>query len=644
MKLKYLIILFFSFSSLFAEEFADSLSIEEIIPDSVSVIIFEPLMEHGSAEILRKTEHLNINKNDFQELSYSQMSDILYKSTNFYPLSLGSFGLFNHMSIFGSSPANINFTYNNRPINDLNHGSLNLEQISPSSYENIEIFTGSDAVIMGDNGQGAFINLQQKKYNAGIPYSRLWYAQAGFEFIAADVIYSQNFSPNWNATIDIRNLTTQGRYENQWLKLWNLKADVRWNISDLTSITFTESYTNHNMGTNGGVDAENSTLLFDDIVAVVNYNDFNERLFRHDLTASFTSILDRDSLSALNLNVYFTNSEWNRDSGNDFFINPIDSLRHIEYSNNSIGANGKYELSLLDFLFLNIGGKLEKVKIEETSFNDGYDDVNFSAYGRAIIALGDIIDVTGGTRISYLYGNSALAFGSAAIIKFPSFNLKIDASVSERVPTPSEGLSLNKENHFLATTNLNGNINTFGFNIYSYLRYVDKPIMNNNAQFDSISNITTYNSYNTQSAELYGIGFDLNKTLFSNFQLNLKTLLQYSNLNGNKDERFPVFLGSISLNYIKYIRKNKLSAGINFKLISEFEGYQFLPQTRTYIPADFRSSFANNGFDVYATAVLGDAFIKLEFMNLLSQGYYYVPYYPELNRNLKLSVAWSFLN
>ena len=628
---------------------SDTTGIVTLEPDStrdsvLPAVLYTPVSSHGSADIMSKTANYYISKDSIQETSYMQLSDILYDKTNFYPLNLGGYGLYNHISIFGADPRGINFAYNGRPINDLNHGSLNLEQISPESFETLEIFTGSDAVILGDNAQGAFVNIQQKKYNTAVPFSRLWYAQAGFGLIASDGIFSQNFSPNWNFSFGFRSLSTDGRYDNQWVEAWNVRAALRWNLSDMTSITLTENFTNHGMGTNGGVNRATSPLLYDELVADVIYDDLNERLYRHDLTLSLTSLLDEDSLSAISLNAYFSRSEWLRTSGNDFYINYVDSSDQISYFNSAAGINGKYEFNFLDFFFLNAGGKIENIDVAKSAYNEPYQGVNYSAYGKGRLKLGNAFYLTGGGRLSYLYGKTAVSFGSAAILDIAGVQAKFDLSISQRISTPSEGLSLDNENHLLGIFSIDGDFKNTRLNIYGFARYVDSPIMHDKALYNIDSIIVDYDSYNAEEAALIGGGFSINYNLSSNFSLGVKSLLQYNTLNGNNDKRYPLFCGNFTFEYNKSIAGNKLKAGISIGLISEFTGYRFSPQRRVYIPAETASSFANNGINLYGGAVLGDAYIKVEFSNLLSQGYYYVPYYPGLSRNLKLSVAWSFLN
>jgi hypothetical protein len=50
-----------------------------------------------------------------------------------------------------------------------------------------------------------------------------------------------------------------------------------------------------------------------------------------------------------------------------------------------------------------------------------------------------------------------------------------------------------------------------------------------------------------------------------------------------------------------------------------------------------------NGIDLYASAKLGDAYVRLTYMNLLNQTFGYMPIYPQLEGNFRISVGWAFL-
>jgi outer membrane cobalamin receptor len=249
--LVFLLIFIITSLSLFAQDEQDTTKTKVAVKDSIIRI---PLRNHGNLIHIKDTPNITIKKQDIQDINYTGLSDILQKKTPFYTQNQGSFGLFNSFSIFGAKPRSINFQFNGRNINDLDLGSLNPEQISTEFFESVEVYYGSDAIILGDNSAGALINFQEIRYNTEKPFTRLWFSEAGFEYLAADGVYSQNFARDWNFTLGFNTKAADGLYQDSWMNSWNFRGILRWNPSDRTSISLSENFTNHGIGTGGGVD------------------------------------------------------------------------------------------------------------------------------------------------------------------------------------------------------------------------------------------------------------------------------------------------------------------------------------------------------------------------------------------------------
>ena len=137
-------------------------------------------------------------------------------------------------------------------MNEANFGTFNMDMFSTEFMESVEILVGSDAVIFSNNSSGALINLQEIRYNASTPYTKLWINQAGTSMISSDGVFSQNILPNFNFTVGIRAISSDGDFTNQWVDSWNLRGILRWNLSPKTNISLTENFYNHAAGTNGG--------------------------------------------------------------------------------------------------------------------------------------------------------------------------------------------------------------------------------------------------------------------------------------------------------------------------------------------------------------------------------------------------------
>ncbi|MBI5324654.1 MAG: hypothetical protein HZB41_05185 [Ignavibacteriae bacterium] len=568
-----------------------------------------PLISHGRTFVLKNDCYRTIRKEDIQIHIYNSLFDILKYNLPSYSLSLDGIGTYRHLALFGSSPADVSFQFNNRPYKDLEFGSLNIEQLSPEFMEQAEILVGSDAVILSDNSSGASINLQEIRYNSKKPYTRLWYSQGGYDLISADGIYSQNFVKNWNFTFGFRTMTSSGRYTNSWLQDWNVRTLLRWNPSDYTSISFVENFTNHGYGTNGGVDAYNSSDIYDNVSARVKFENLNERVFRHDLTLTYTSLLDRDSSSTLSGAIYFSNSDWDNYRSKELYVNSIDTVNTINHISQYMGATAKYEQDFFQTFQLRVGGDVEYDILPKTLYFDELKDLSFSAFAHGLFTPIENIKLSGGLRFTTYAGKTALAFGAKSVLSFSKeLELIGDLSFSDRFPTPVEGLNLSNEKHFFGLAELRHKTQPINISVGAFYRNIDNPILTKTEIIDSHK---VYQSYNTDKRNVFGLYANLDFFIFGSIGISIWGQSYLSNTNDTNDYRFPNFIAGIRTYYEIIAGKSLLRLGTSFGFMGEMKGEQYT---------------------------------KATYENILSQGYYYVPYYPQLDANFRLSVAWPFLD
>jgi len=564
----------------------------------------------------------------------------------------------------GSSPGNVNFRFNNRPLSDAAYGSYNPELIQPEFMERAEILIGSDAVIFSNNASGALINIQEIRYNTGRPFTRLWYSQAGYNFIGADAIYSQNIMKNWNMTLGFRHLSSDNKYINTSFDMWNVRGILRWNPSDRTSISLTENFTNHGTNLNGGIDYDNTptdaitgeTLIGSGVDAVPYFRRFNERNYRHDLTLSLSSYLADDSSSAFSASAYFTNSEWDRNRSDELFIDENDSLENYQFLDIRSGITGKFEQKLTKFFTLRAGGDISYINVPQTVYTEEFDGALLAGFvhGQINELLPGMI-LSGGIRINYVGDNVTNAFGAS--VKYTlsdKFKLVADLSRSERLPSLAENITLTRESHLLGLFDLIWENESSEIRFGLYGRMIDSPIFQNPIINDDGKIITTV-SFNRSSRKVYGTNLLIKSKLIENLNLLSVTdnghlfvhLFAQTNLNyddGVLNYRYPRLYSGIKIYYQAIAGQSIMNIGFNFSVLSEFNGEYFVQQNRNYVPYDRKSVFSNNGLDAFAELRLGDAFLRVMFKNILAQTYYYVPVYPQHDRTFRLSVSWAFFD
>ncbi len=622
-----------------------------VIPDSLLSI---PLGIHGKISQHGVSPSYSINKKDLQTILYREMSDILYNKLPVYPLSLGNFGHFNSFSYFGLMPNNIDYNYNGRSVLDKNFLSLNPNQISHEGFENIEIFEGSDAVIMSPIGANLLVNSQEIIHNAKKPFTRLWFSQAGFGSLASDGIYSVNFRPNWNFYFGYKGQNAQGQFENDDYSHWNIRLKLRWNPSNRTSISFSDNFTNHKLGISGGmnektsIDGAGNLYLYSPIYANKHLLEFTERNYRHDLNLNVTSVLDKDSTSILSSGLYFSDVLWRFEAPANERID-TNAKEILEYRLDNFGAFTKYSFRYLDYIQLNLGGDLSYNRVPKSYAWDKYNNMEYSVFGLANIFLSEKLTLSGGLRQAYIYENLNISFGSKLKYNFDDSlsNAFVDFSYTEQTPSPAQNISLEKSDITSLVAAYNLYLKSFYLSAKTSYRIIASPIYSNAVYRDS--NIVSSVSFNGENKNVLSANLSTGISFKPNIAGDIDKLSFSTSINYNKDDSqyqiTPEYFIRLSTNYDFTIGRSKLFSGVNLTFIPPFTGARFIPQQRVFAIMDspVESKFKFNGVDVFVILRLGSAYVKLAMENVMGQNYYYVPYYPALQRNFNLSFAWTFL-
>ncbi|MDQ1265086.1 MAG: hypothetical protein QG635_236 [Bacteroidota bacterium] len=649
----------------------DSLDIEKdtsnIKPDSLkikvdTVRINNPLNLHGATYLVIPAKLFIINKKDFQFNNYNGIFEIIKDKGVFYPLSLGYSGAYNSFSAYGSSGGALGLTYNSRPLIEPEYGNFPLEMINSEFLENVEILTGSDAAILSDNSTGTSINIQEIRYNTKIPYTRVWYYDGVYRYLGADGVFSQNIMPNTNFTFGFHRQGNDGRFANSWLDYWSVRGILRWNPSDLTSISLSENFTNSGVGLNGGVDIAaanaNGASIYDELAASVNYSSLNDRIVRHDLTLTLSSILANDSSSAFSCSVYFTNSDRSMDIPSSIIIDTTIPSGIKDYTSKYYGVTGKYEQSFYKVLYLTLGGDFYYFNTPASLFNIAYNGSSASGFIRGQIDFTRKFSISGGARIRSAFDKIALSFGGAAGYQLiDSLSIKADLSYFDRYPTPTEGLNLSLEKHILGLLELSYKSGDSYISSTIFIRNISEPIISYGVT-DETGVVKSTVSINSDSRRIFGgtmkfglkfwdrigiftwaSGYKNDFLVFSGF-----TQIHKSYTNDSENYRYPLWYLGGKLEYHLEIGESIMNIGFSASAHDKKNGDYFVPFTRTYITSEINSGISFDGINAFIILRLGNAFAKLEYRNILSRGFYFTPVYPELDRGLLLSVAWSIFD
>ncbi len=600
----------------------------------------KPSPAHGKIEMLKFAGYKNISKRNLLSTNYSGLFEILSENLPAYPLNAGTTGASNHLSFLGSNPKEMAFSFNGRRLVDIDYLSFDLNTFPSEFIENAQIFIGSDAVIY--SGASSYINLQEIRYNTAVPYTRLWYSQGSYGYIAADGIYSQNIARGWNMTLGFRSMSSEGRYENSAMESWNLRGILRWNLSDYSSISFTENFSNHGHGTNGGINQAESQFPFDANASVPYFRYLDERRYKHDLSLTYSNTFEKDSKSAIAVTAFMTNTENMIDYKDEPSFLKLDSSGIMNWRSRYFGINGRIELQAADFVKLVSGAEIINIDIQKNLLQKAWNGIGYSAYGKVEIIQFDPFILSGGARIESIFGKNLLSLGAKAEYRSTKYlSLFADFSVSMRPPSIAQGLNLDPENHVLGIFGIKYNDKDFQIELNGFGRLIDNPIL---MQVALSGSELIPQDCGCDNRQIYGANAIISTEIIKNFGASLSTQAYYTR-SGDKDDRYlPVLYSTIDTYYKYTVGRSSLKAGLKLSLLGLRNVYYYYPIEREYLQYPYKTGWSNDGFNAYAALKLGDAYVRFEMKNLLSTDYYYMPFYPANDMSYLFSVSWAFNN
>lgn len=598
---------------------------------SDSVTFVKPNEYHGL--LLHDTIN-TVEKSDIQRINYSTLYDILNTRNELFGMSLGINGQNNNFLSYGAIENNVELGFNGRNLRNYYNGKYSIENFSPEFFERIEILKGSDAAILSSRPNNTFLNIQEIIYDTKIPFTRLWYSQKGGSFISADGIFSQNFSDGWNFTFGFKKMDDKLAFDNMSTDYWNLRFILRYNIDSTSSLSLSDNFTNNKTITSGGSDPNNSFDIYSPINSSPYYSKIQLRNFRHDVNVTYSKKMDFFNIT----NTTYLTSDLNERALPRF--DDFDTLGNT--SNTEIQIGNRINL---DFTFDNIdfkvGSNISSFNSDGTNFFKEYSGVNWNLYSRAELKFTKSTSISGGINYGNDSKNGFIGFGERLEHRLTDNSyLYLDHSfISKNGLVYSNNLENEKTNLFLAGVRLDK------INLEGYYRIVSTPIFNRlvNDYYTEQYNISDYQAFGgsaSYSDQVFTNLFDANDKIDLRLQTKINLIV------GNEELKnyYPLFTVNAGLNYMLMINKSELNIGFKAGLLDSKTAPRFIPISNSYITTTSNVGMQTTGLNIYSIMKLGNAFVKIEWENILNASYYNVAYYPERGQIVKLSVAWSFFD
>ncbi len=595
-----------------------------------------PLPFHGALSAFGVIDPLRtFTRDSIAALPYRTLEDVFDWRSPSYTLSSGLFGDWNVPTLFGERVRDHAVRADGFPMQSFVNGLFPPAMMSPEFMERMDLLIGTDAAIIAGASSGTAYWFQQPWYDTRTPYTRVWYCQSAYDFLATDGVLSQNVAPNINATVGFRRMVTPGRFPNQWLDVWNTRALVRWNASPSLNFSLVHRFANWGIGTNGGVDPLASEDPTNERTARVMYQSLDERLFRHDLELLVSNVRSRAEILSGGLAFQF--EEWNRYRPRELAIER-DSSQHVRWRNDRVIAFMRWEQQLGSQISILAGAEGSITVATGSTYTAAFVGSNrYQSAGFGYVRWKSTpIAVRGGARFILARGELSPIVGAAIRVGDSVHAFSLDVSRTIRLPSTVEGL-LSPENAWLAMVRLETVIAS-GYRLAAtgYWRHYANPIVGEPiTRNDTILGATYINASPMQRSGLVVES----QWMHGQFRVAPQLVLSFVGA-----RELPFLYAGCSLGYTHSIGRNRIGGELFLRIRTRVGAARFIPQSWAYLQSDALLPAATDGGSVMLWAQLGNATVKLAISNILSAYYATLSTFPQLDRHITLSVGWSFFD
>ncbi len=625
------------------------------IPDSVKAQQLDSLRADTRKRFIPSIGNLGqpvdtlspFHSHEFLLTDANYVGDLLWKIPGVFLREFGEPGQPAQLSAIGVDTRGISLQLDGRPLNDPVFGVVNLYDIPIEFVNEIETFDGSGALFESSNAAGGTINFVSHQYNSSRPMTKLRFFQGAFNHILSDGIFAQNISRGLNAMFGFQRHVTDGRFTNAGYDSWNFRTRLRYNASDQLNVWISDFYTKSTIGLNGGVDPNQSVSLYDEVTAVVQDPTIYQITSRHDLTAGAIGKFLADSSSLTRATAYYSSidREYTVGGGQGAPRVSSDFLRSSFW-----GLKIQQRINFLAGSF-DLGGNLERrhVNQERTIAERTENYVGVSA--KTALQPSEWLGGEFSARYDRLRGDHGLSWG-VHLKSHPSSWLELwgDQSGSYRFPTMQELFwidstllhagDLTKETHLLLQAGLRMRSGAVDLDLTAFRKRIEHAITLQpwTSQF-----LKGFSFVSAPAIEYTGATADMRLRVW-NLELAGNLTFTDTKDGGSTAPIVPRVTSVSELSYRDQFVGGELDlkGAIRLKAVSHHRGLQFVSRLGMFAEQSESEMPAFTSLDLYLVGKIGDAYVTFEFEDPLNVSMMVIPFYPLMDRNIKLGVNWVF--
>lgn len=597
----------------------------------------------GRPDMLRLEAWRSIDKREAFHVQYRSLGELLVRTAHAQPRSQGGLGQPDGISLLGGRPTDLVVGLQGRSYTDPWTKTLFLEQTSVEHLESATLFTGADAIGLAPEPTLTWLSLHEASFDHATPYTRLWYSQGGGDFIAADVIMSQNVAPNVNVTAGVRRAGAIGGYDRTVFDVWNVRLGVRAAFSEGLHMHVGYHLTSMTAEYWGGIDQVASNGALDEASAVPVFRSLADDIRRHDLTATIGQRLADDSTSIVSLTLWGAVNDVlrRRDSIDVPAGRPFDDV----VTRSALGGLVLRYDQALPWSTLRIGVAATEVAADATPYAGAVGgDPTVGAFGHVEIPFTHGLSFRGAGRLDLVEGRLLDGLGAAIVWSDSTspWMLRGDISTLRPAVAAVDGgtQATTPERQLLAQVTANHRTD-WGTVRLTVFQRTTVDALEHQAQYDRsgrpLSTVVVRRAAATVTGATIG-----GRIRVGHWVIDPVLRADYRTASG-LPSRFDI-TGECSVAYRYVVGRNWAEIGMRGAVLAPTTLEAFLPQVWRFVDGRYQRPWVTNGLDAFLVANVGDASVRLSYENIAGQAFSTVGLSPSLSGNFRLSVTWAFFD
>lgn len=534
-----------------------------------------------------------VGKENIRTIGYSQLGDLLIEATPFTPLSQGALGQWDGVDLLGILPEDQIASHNGVPSFSASSIGYHPLLYAPVAAERIEMLAGSDAIGTLPGLGFAGMNVQRAMYNTARPFTSMWYHQGAGDLVGGHVTFAQNVTRHSSIAANIRRTGARGAYQQTDFEAWNVHLQGRMIASSATEWLLSYDVSTIDVDPWSGLakDPYGSVDVIETLEPRTRTT--RESMRRHDVSLTHAFAHDSDSLLHIATTAYASTDALRRaDTLFDGWYGGV--MTQVAARINSIHLQG--------------GARVQYTNAD-TSYTQLVSGAP-SAHSWAKATFGITPGLNIASSLRYDGGQSGgVGYGIAAVLQDSMLRVKLDASWIDPGPTAtSRGL-------YFAHALLRGL--PVDIQAIAYYRNVNAP----QKSYGAIVTAGTAIGNLRIDALARGIGRGDSVTSALTLYANVSIAYKYATASSTVEIGTVIgFIGDGLLPQFDVTRRS----------------FSTLPLVAT--------TMQHNGVSFFSHIVVGSASLRASFENVLGSRWYSVAYMPEIPRQFRLSVDWTFVD